>query len=110
MSCIYCYRRKCNIIWLNDKWTLNERWAQSERFVIARWALCERTHCERTVKARENGKVEGFGDCIYPMMDLNKKYSQERKKQNTLSNYWKSLNSVKTRIIISLIFRLDDHA
>lgn len=51
-----------NIIWLNDKSTLNERWKQGERMVSAlrmvraNWAERNWGHGER----KKNGKVERF--------------------------------------------------
>lgn len=64
-TCMYCYKPKYNI-WLNNRWILNERWAQSERFVNGRWANGDEcfvniehersrelkwTHCGLTVSA-----------------------------------------------------------
>lgn len=59
---IFYYLLKYDIIWLNNKSTLNERWAQGERMVSALWTVsanwAERNwgHGER----KKNGKVERF--------------------------------------------------
>lgn len=67
---MFCYEPKYNIMWLNNKWMLNERWAQGEHFVNAQWALCERwvqmsgtetarMHSECNVSAQwKHGKTE----------------------------------------------------
>lgn len=42
------------------RWALCERWAWTERSGERKW-----THCERTVNAWKNGKVERFSDSIW---------------------------------------------
>lgn len=43
-----------------ERWALCERWAWTERSGGRKW-----THCERTVNAWKNGKVERFSDSIW---------------------------------------------
>lgn len=54
-TCMYFYQPKYCIIWISDKWTLNEGWAEHNAQVNALWE-----HCKRT----EHGIVELLRDCI----------------------------------------------